>query len=445
LVDEPVQFEVAVEVRAITNPGRPGPMEFGEPEIHAVPVDFQKVAPLRYQGSYIATHLGRLRFLVKAKGTKPGGATFAAEVVANGPVVHAVSARFLGIDQQIVDEDADGVPDRLHVSADLNVAVAGRYALEIQLSQGTILSPVPTDLGLHREAELEVGRQRLKASIPVKALWERARMDGAYHSGQINITRLQGNFVADSVDPGGTTFITHALNREDWRDIPRRLQPPLMWRASDRLGSGKAQMLELDWPVFSPGGRCTWSAILSRLDGVGRIVLEPTVANLPEGDLVLPFDVLANRLLPFHTSIWRLEPTFSCESSALTGTPLLDQSPRIPFNAALFESLERGMLMRRMPPLLVVPGQPALIQARFEKSAENTPPGQLTVESTSDGIQCVVDPFDFGKWTATPSSRTRAGIHEIVLALDSAEARTTLPVILQVEPKLHVQPSRPGN
>lgn len=427
-VSDPVQFEVQVESRPMTSAGMPGPREFGEANVNPVAVEFRKTKEQRYEAKYVAAETGLLRFLVKARGKKTDGASFEAVSVENGPVVNTVSAKFLGITERAVDENADGYPDRLEVRAELDVAIEGQYELDVEFQDGRSPNRALIGLSLNASAHLMPGRRSLVATVRAEKLVDRLKGDGPYPASRISIWRGQGGYAADHIDTNETKLASGAYKRADWMRGSTGASRVLKWRAADRLGTGKGQMLEIDWPVVSPGGRCRWGGTFVRLTGEGRFEVPMAEAVLPEGEVTLPVDLVANRLLPFGSSVWRFEPSLQCDSSQIEVEVPIDLSPRVPFSASAFEPLQRGMLMRRLPPVRVTAGRANEVVTGFEQGTESPATTRVTVEKAPEGIDCRENSSTVGGWVIVPRLDTPPGEYEVVLGLDSAGVKSTMAI-----------------
>lgn len=436
-VDDPIRFEIGVETRPVTKPGGPGPREFGEPVLEQVLLELRRTEPQLYEATYAAAKPGALRFEVRARGTMANGEPFDLRSVANGPVVSPLSSKFIAIRERAVDIDANGYPDRLELSAELDVVIAGEYDLEVHLQESNAERPAWRNLHAEGKARLQPGRQTLTATIPAAEILKWATSDGPYRASWISIKRLNGSYVAGLVDTAGAALVTKAYRRDDWAAATLPVALRFEWRPADRLGREDAQVLEVDWLIASPGGLCKWGGKFVRLTGEGDFDLPAMEANLPAGRVVLPFDVLANRLLPFGSSTWRFQPSLKCEASESAVVIPLDQAPRVPFHAASFEPLPRGVLFRRMPPIAAVAGKPVPVDLRFGVGAEPPASGSLAIVTASETLDCVLgSPARFAprpeetvsRLLVTPKPATPPGEYEIVLALDADGVRTRMPL-----------------
>jgi hypothetical protein len=168
-----------------------------------------------------------------------------------------VVATLVSISERAVDDNGNGLPDRLEITALLNVVKPGKYEIRFLIS-----GPGGEALMGTGEGTLAAGRQQLKASVPAERLRDALR-DGPFIINNVQVYRPVGNtfgdFVAGSVQP----LKTAAYQRAGWDRGPVYGEEEVRLRPIRAAKSGKFRALEVVWEAVTTGGSCSWTGDLS--------------------------------------------------------------------------------------------------------------------------------------------------------------------------------------
>ena len=386
-IDGPLDFASTLELRSVSSRTRTGTIEYEPPSTEPINLSFQQEPGRKYRAVFVPERAGLTRIEIAAKGKMANGNPFAVSTTTMTMNVRSLVGRFLGISEKAVDSDANGRPDRLEIRAELDVLLPGSYTISLTVFGPKSESGRMSWFNVEAATELQRGRQTLVASLSGLEILEATASDGAFSASQISIFRKAPDGSMDSIDTKGVKLETKSYTRSDWDAAPFAAAELLRWRPEDRLNSGKAQVLAIDWPVVSPGGRCLWAAHFTNLTGNGEFDVAGLSAVLPKGHIILPFDVLANTFLPNGSAAWRMAPKLQCEGLDVDVEIPVERQPRIHIQARDFEILQRGLLFRRMPPVAIRIGTPSNWLVSLHAGADRPNAGAITVEDSSAQIE----------------------------------------------------------
>lgn len=433
--DKPYRVELAVETRPVvgrTSDGRP---ELGEPTVERPNMAFAPDENGTLRATVIARKPGAHRFEIKATGTGVDGFPFSADALADGPVVTAVPARLLRLFEQTLDENSNGQPDAWEIRAELEVAEGGTYEMDLGLASLVPDAGSLAPLFLHGSAALQPGRQSLAVTVTSADLWRSLPGDGPFLVENLHIRRATGDEAFEEVDTSAVRLTTTSRPRSDWELLAGEDQAPVHWRGEDRLGTGKAQVLAIDWPVESPGGQCFWSADLERAYGETEVSLPHGAAELPSGRITLPIDVPARLLLPYGSSTWRLSLSLDCFDSGDPVTLPYSSEPFIGFDPKHYEPIGKGVVFPRLPSMRVT-GNIAHARLSMEMGAARPKLAKTIVEQAPPELDVQIDDrFLLPSSPQVPPSLsltvktkpdTPAGEYAIVLAVEADGVRSRM-------------------
>lgn len=203
-----LRFVVQMEYRQIVSRE---PLQYSAPEVVVVPTSFTKDAQGFYTGTIVPRKPGVLRVGVEVSGRSSNGRNVLEKSVVYGPTVTRVAARFLGLTTRKVDVDHDGLFDRLEISAKLDVAEPGDYAMRLVIL-GSANSVAPTDV----RRKLPVGVQVLTAVFSAEEVRNRLS-DGAWTVAVPQIYRTVGDNFEESVAVPQTEVKIEGNRIHDWR------------------------------------------------------------------------------------------------------------------------------------------------------------------------------------------------------------------------------------
>ncbi|MBM3763434.1 MAG: DUF1349 domain-containing protein [Acidobacteria bacterium] len=236
-----------------------------------------------YTGSFTPAAEGRYLIRMIATGASP--VPWERDAVTETTTV-AQTLQYQAISDRWVDDDGDGLFDRLAVTINLSTTLASSY-----LAHLTYQSPNGKTTFLRQTQFLSLGAGVFELSIEAKRIAEAMQQDGPYQRLRLEILRVdnQGGQTAmlalDNL--GATPVVTLAqLNTG-----PFRLGTNLSAIDVSRSGSSGFDFLQVDLPISSPGGECNWRAVLRP---VGQSLDSYPVATgfgtLPKGASTLRFE-----------------------------------------------------------------------------------------------------------------------------------------------------------
>ncbi|MCC6262838.1 MAG: hypothetical protein IT169_04600 [Bryobacterales bacterium] len=434
---ETVRLSAEMELRPLVDSSEAGRRMFGAPVTQFLNLEFRKTADQQYTAMYTPEVEGDLRFLVRAEGMRTDGSRFETLRISSSSAVYTPSARLLGIREEAVDENADGFPERLDLHFDLYVLEGGNFEAECELTAGLDERENRLPLLCRAQTNLLKGRQTLTASLRIDALARRTASDGPYTLQSLRIVRKDVSGYVNFLDTRNANLVTKAYPRANWRPAPGAANQRLEWQVEDRIGTGMAQVLQMDWTVYSPGGRCRWWGTLTREAGSPRLALPPMEADLPQGDVILPFDLLANHFVSFGVATWRVAPFLDCEASTMRVDIPPSTAPSVWIDPDVFEPLTRGIVMRRVPAVTIGQTQSARVELLFDAGAQRPVSGRITIAAAPASLECTVDdlallPSDGSPskaWlTLTPRAGLSAGSYHVVIAAEADGIRSTAKV-----------------
>lgn len=206
------------------------------------------------------------------KGTVSGvtakGKKFSEEVSAESIMVQPLAARFLGFTERTVDEDHNGKPDRLEITAKLDVVEPGKYAFSADVG-----IDLKRSLRKRVERELAAGPQELTIQMTGLELHDVVSGNGPYRLQMVSINHETGKelHAVDIPRELVNNFRTTAYEREAWDRGNFYGTETISARPVDLEGSGKFQALRVQWDVVTPGGDCSWIAYVTASTGKTNI------------------------------------------------------------------------------------------------------------------------------------------------------------------------------
>ncbi|MCC7339952.1 MAG: hypothetical protein IT170_02610, partial [Bryobacterales bacterium] len=434
---ETVHLLTEMDLRPLVDSSEAGRRMFGAPVTQSLNLEFRETADQQYTTMYTPEVEGDLRFLVRAAGMRTDGSRFEVQRMSDSFAVYTPSARLVGIREEAVDENADGFPERLDLHFDLYVLEAGNFEAECELTAGLDERENRLPLLCRAQANLLKGRQTLTASLRIDALARRTASEGPYTLQSLRIIRKDVNGYVNFLDTRNANLVTKAYPRANWRPAPGAANPRLDWQVEDRIGTRMAQVLQMDWTVYSPGGRCRWWGTLTQEAGSPKLALPPMEADLPQGDVILPFDLLANHFLPFGVATWRVMPFLDCEASTMRVDIPPGMAPSVWIDPGVFEPLTRGIVMRRVPAVTIGQAQSARVELLFDAGAQRPVSGRITIATAPANLDCTVDDRALlasdgsppKAWlTVTPKSGLSVGSYTVVIAAEADGIRSTAKV-----------------
>jgi hypothetical protein len=269
-IRDAVQFTSRVTIQEAGSGISPSTLE--------VPVQFTSVSGVRYRATFTPPRAGVYTIRTTASGTQRSGRAFSTDVSWQFGVL-TLGAILTGIQDSVVDANGNPLPNRFDVTASLDVAEPGEYAMAVDLTGRT---------GRHSStivvATLQRGVQRITASFDAKELQKALASSGLY---RVKITSLELTGIARQrfyVDTDIGTVRTSTSNVvTDWDPGSFYGAKELTGEPVDLKGAGKFQVYRVRWDVATPGGDCHWSAWLS-----GHLLV--VWGHLASGPATLNFD-----------------------------------------------------------------------------------------------------------------------------------------------------------
>lgn len=309
---------------------------------------FEPVAKNLYRANLPTGEPGELAVDLTVAGRHRSGDTFSRTLHRSLRVKRRL-AILRGLRTRPVDTNGNGRWDALEVDAELDVFEAGLYTLRVSMTNN---ANSYVHLELEGAESLPLGVHRVVARTTADTILRDTRGNGPFVSTSIRIERVEKDSTKEWIPTDNATVKTEALSRDSWDPGSFSASSTLQWRAVDRLGTGKAQFLEFDWPVTTEGGMCQWHADLF-LPGENKgVTMSGGMALLAPGPVVLPLDVAASALIRRAKAKWRLIPSLSCNSNQNAIIPM-DLWPEIEIDPAGLEDAPPGVFFARRPPELL--------------------------------------------------------------------------------------------
>ncbi len=214
-----------------------------------------------YTGTFTADRAGDFSVAIQATGTSASGARFS-RFASTSFRVEQPLARFTSFQDAGADDNGNNQIDRVTVTANVNVQVAGQYQFAL-----TLLASNGERIKASRFADLMQGTQQVFASFSAAELLKLG-VDGPYEIKDAILTLKDNtsNPVADFRDSAGRTN-AYALSSVE--------HPPLSFNGQntvtplDTNGNGKFDVLTIQSGIYvARAGYYQWSGILA--DTVGK-------------------------------------------------------------------------------------------------------------------------------------------------------------------------------
>lgn len=251
----------------------------------SLPVTFARQTNGNYHAAFVLPEGGIYHVATAIQGTQVSGHKFSAN--AHWDLYSwSLVARLKQLTEHAVDADGNGRPDRLDITAHVDVLTAGKYELSADLedSRGKGLLQSAT-------AQLERGSQEITVSFPALNLYERTSVDGPYTVTRI-VLGLEGDPKSSCCVDGRLvpSYTTTAYRRDDWDRGNFYGTTKLSGSRRGASASGKFQMYRVLWDVMTPGGACSWSGWFSTKDARENPLVQRE-AKLAPGLSTLEFDL----------------------------------------------------------------------------------------------------------------------------------------------------------
>ena len=242
-----------------------------------------------YTGTYTASSAGKFLAVVKATGTAATG-NYTRTASASFAVVQPM-ARFTAFTDAGVDDNANGKPDRVVVSAALNVQQAATYrvGIALQASNGNVIK---TSV----KSALSAGTPTVPLSFKSTDIIAKLAVDGPYTLRDAVLQVVDGvsNPLVDFVDTPGTTS-AYSLSSLD-PGSQARFTGQNTVTGVDSNTDGKLDILRVQAGVVVPAaGTYSWSASLFNSAGLFLTVYNKS-ASLTAGANTVNFDFSGSAL-----------------------------------------------------------------------------------------------------------------------------------------------------
>jgi hypothetical protein len=370
-ITEDVTFEVRLEYQDILPRDNRKLRQFGPPTVEQVPIRFTRGSDGRYRGRLVPQRAGLLRIGVRASGKTTSGLPFSEEANSNRSEVHREVAKLKSFSETAVDTDGSGTLDRLDITARVDVAVPGRYSMQFLIEDAGQAGWYE-----NREQELTAGDQSFTTSISANNIRKRLA-DGPWKIANFKISLLLDDGFGDPVKVDqNQTLLTAAYKRDQWDRGPAWVGDSVTARGIRPSRSGRFRMIEFQWPVFTPGGKCEWGLSLDREYFFAG-------GTLPKGTVTLSLVVDAAGIAAAAKKEWSVNPIVNCEF------PVRDDFKgslrTISLDPAQFEPNTEPFHVGVHPMLLMASGQSAVTGADVSGKTVD----ELTFEVTGavPGIQ----------------------------------------------------------
>ena len=231
-----------------------------------------------YRAELPTTAVGKYEVGLKVTGKYPGGTEF--ERSAGTSVsIEPRRAQILSITERPLDDDGNGLIDRIELTARIKVDLPGEYYLTVYLDGG---------MQARGKAELGLGEATITAMVDRFSLI-RAVKDGPY---KMTATLFRKEepvvqaFASRLVDAG----TTRAYKRSTFDHGPLYFKRTMTAVPRSATGQRPFQQLVVSLDVFTPGGTCFWSGALE--SGVDLVDFVNNSGVLPKGpsQITFPYD-----------------------------------------------------------------------------------------------------------------------------------------------------------
>jgi hypothetical protein len=216
-----------------------------------------------YTGSFTVDQIGEFAIAMKATGASRSGTAFSRVTDTSFKVTKPL-ASFASFQDASADDDANGLIDRVIVTATVNVRQPGNYKFNVTLGASNGAEATASAV-----AVLQVGIQQISVSFPARELYN-LNANGPYQikNALLTFQNDQDNPVASFRELAGSTAAYQLSSIQP----PSLYFPGEYWEwGEDRDGNGKYNSLVLEAKVLAstPGGY-DWSASL--VDSLGNTI-----------------------------------------------------------------------------------------------------------------------------------------------------------------------------
>jgi hypothetical protein len=240
-----------------------------------------------YTGTFVPPGPGIYSATITATGTSLSGLSFSRKASTTFRVDPS-TANFTSFQDQVFDDDGNGLFDRLVTTATVNVQTPGNYlfAVQLQASNGNTLSA-------KIQAALTVGTSQVAVTFTADDIIRTLGVDGPYTRRSAALVYLsQGaDIAADTRDNAGTTA-AYSLASFDRGPVYFTGQNSAI--GVDTTGSGFFDILRVQIGIHNTAGGCNWSGSLA--DSIGTVLsyVGGSLPSVPAGNNSLTFDFNGN-------------------------------------------------------------------------------------------------------------------------------------------------------
>jgi hypothetical protein len=250
-IREPIQFSSRATVKS------PGPDQQAKPIDLQIP--FTHGSDGLYHGVFIPPVGGLYQITTEVRGTQESGQPFTGAGDPVSVLIFPLAARLNRLTDRAVDTDGNGRPDRLDITAHVDIIEAGDYRFDVQLQETGF-----PGWGKSINVTVGPGSQEMTVSFSGLELYERMKLDGPYRVSvtfMAPLTNSQTSGVGDLRN--GNKLTTAPYRREDWDRGGFYGTAKITGAPVDIKGTGKFQIYRVRWDVVTPGGNCEWSGYLT--------------------------------------------------------------------------------------------------------------------------------------------------------------------------------------
>ncbi|MBL8175053.1 MAG: hypothetical protein JNK48_10300 [Bryobacterales bacterium] len=362
--------------------------------------------------------------------------------------VSPATASFLAFQDQAIDDNSNGLTDRIVTTATLNIAAAGKYRLHMYLKAGNGKSLLASTA-----ATLPAGGAQMSLTFPAKEIVALLGAGGPYEKTNAVLVYEKANgddIIADERDTVGPTpnWPLSSLDRGDLYLTGQNSAAGVITGPGAQL-----DILRVTIGVhYTPGGKCVWSGSLyDSTDSIdyanGSGVLTPGVNSIAL-DFLGPKISLAGRNGPYQVGKFGIQCSgLSARANSLLTTPA--------FPAAQFRSSAAAVTLSASPASLsLAAGKSSMIEVSANSSTRGVVPlANATVTGLPTGLSVDIQPpvlFETpGSWVvhfrALPS--TVAGAHQPQFRVTDPAGIVrllTIPVTVTAQTGQSVATSPPG-
>jgi hypothetical protein len=177
---------------------------------------------------------------------------FTQETVLPQVMVREVAAKLVSLTERAVDDNGNGRPDRLELTATLDISLGGKYDLRFMLSKDNAIGASGDG-----SASVAVGRQTLTASVPADRLFKSLK-DGPYQVTGIQIFKEEGDGYQGVKGVAPTlSLTTAAYKRDDWDRGENFGEEKIEVHPLRPGKSGRFTAVEVLWGAVTGGGWCS--------------------------------------------------------------------------------------------------------------------------------------------------------------------------------------------